>query len=307
MLDVGDRNLIYWESCGNPVGTPALVLHGGPGSGCTPSMRRYFDPTAYRIVLFDQRGSGRSRPHASDPEVSLASNTTHHLIRDIERLREHVRVEQWLVFGQSWGTTLALAYAEAFPNRVSSLVLASVATTTRREVQWITREVGRYFPEHWERFCEGVPPGDRQGDLAAAYYRLLQSSEPAVREKAAYDWCRWEDSHVAVRPEHQPNPRYQDPLFRMAFARLVTHYFHHAAWLGDNQLLDGVRQLADVPAVLIHGRLDLSSPLDIPWMLAREWPASELILVDEAGHGTRDRGMAEAVVAATDRFAERSR
>lgn len=306
MLEVGDGNLIHWESCGNPEGKPALVLHGGPGSGCTPSLRRYFDPTAYRIILFDQRGCGRSRPHASDPEVSLATNTTQQLIRDIERLREHVRVEQWLVFGMSWGSTLGLAYAEAFPNRVTSLVLASVVTTTRREVDWITREVGRYFPEQWQRFVQGVPPADRQGDLVAAYYRLLESREPAVREKAARDWCQWEDSHVAVRPEHQPNPRYQDPVFRMAFARLVTHYFGHAAWLGETELLDGAIRLARIPAVLIHGRLDLSSPVDIPWMLAKNWPASELILIDEAGHGTRDPGMAEAVLAATDRFAQRS-
>ena len=243
MLEVGDGNLIHWESCGNPEGKPALVLPGGPGSGCTPSLRRYFDPTAYRIILFDQRGCGRSRPHASDPEVSLATNTTQQLIRDIERLREHVRVEQWLVFGMSWGSTLGLAYAEAFPNRVTSLVLASVVTTTRREVDWITREVGRYFPEQWQRFVQGVPPADRQGDLVAAYYRLLESREPAVREKAARDWCQWEDSHVAVRPEHQPNPRYQDPVFRMAFARLVTHYFGHAAWLGETELLDGAIRL----------------------------------------------------------------
>src|SRR2546426_900397 len=241
MLDVGDRNLIYWEICGNPLGKPALVLHGGPGSGCTPGMRRFFDPAAYRIVLFDQRGCGRSIPHASDYAVDLASNTTHHLIRDIERLREHLTIDRWLVFGGSWGSTLALAYGERFPERV------------------------------WE--------------------------------KAAEAWCRWEDAHVAVHSDSRPNARYEDPRFRMAFARLVTHYWHHAAWLEDGSLLRDVGRLAAIPAVLIHGRIDLSSPIDIPWQLGQRWPSSELVIVDNAGHGIAEPGVAAAVIAATDRFA----
>jgi proline iminopeptidase len=302
-LDAGDGNFIYWETCGNPSGKPAVVLHGGPGSGCSRSMRRYFDPTRYRVVLFDQRGCGRSRPHASDPQVSLDRNTTHHLIDDLERLRDHLGIQRWLIFGVSWGSTLALAYAERLPQRVSEMVLASVVTTTQREVQWVTRDVGRYFPEQWARFREGVAEADRARDLVAAYGRLLQDPDAAVRETAARDWCRWEDSHVAVSAGHRPDPRYDDPAFRMAFARLVTHYWRHAAWLEDGSLLRDAAVLAGIPGVLIHGRGDLSSPIDIPWHLTRRWSGSELVVIDEAGHGTADQRMRDAIVAALDGFA----
>jgi proline iminopeptidase len=301
MLDVGDRNLIYWELCGNPRGKPAVVLHGGPGSGCTRGLRRFFDPSAYRIVLFDQRGCGRSIPHASDPAVDLNANTTHHLLRDIERLRQHLAIERWVVFGGSWGSTLALAYAERSPERVSEMVLISVVTTTRREVRWVTRDVGRYFPEAWERFRAGLPQADWDGDLVAGYARLLHDPDPAVREKAAQDWCRWEDAHVAVHPS-KPSPRYEDPRFRMAFARLVTHYWLNGAWIEDGSLLRDAGRLATIPAVLIHGRIDLSSPIDIPSQLAQRWPGSELVIVDEAGHGTGEPRLAAAVISATDRF-----
>jgi len=305
MLAAGDGNLVYWEVCGRPDGKPAVVLHGGPGSGCSPGFRRYFDPEAYRVVLFDQRGCGRSRPHAADPAVDLSSNTTAHLVADVERLRTHLGVERWLVAGGSWGTTLGLAYAERYPERVSELVLWSVVTTSRREVRWVTRDAGRYFPERWERFRAGVPEADRDGDLVAAYRRLLHDPSPAVRERAARDWCDWEDAHVAVRADHRHDTRYDDPVFRMAFARLVTHYWHHAAWLEDGALLAGAGRLAGIPGVLVHGRIDLSGPLDVAWHLARAWPGSELVVVEEAGHGAGEPGMREAVVAAIDRFASR--
>jgi proline iminopeptidase len=303
MLDVSGGNSIYWEVCGNPSGKPAVVLHGGPGSGCTPHWRRYFDPARYRVVLFDQRGCGRSRPHAGDPAVGLDGNTTHDLISDIESLRQSLRVERWLVFGGSWGTTLGLAYAERFPERVSELVLFSVVTTTRREVVWLTREVGRYFPAQWREFRDGVPAGDRDGDLAAAYGRLLESSHASVRDQAAVDWCRWEDAHVAVSSETHHDPRYDDPRFRMVFARLVTHYWSHAAFLEDGELLRGAAQLTAIPGVLIHGRRDLSSPLDIPWELHRAWPGSKLVVIDEAGHGAYHAEMQSAIVDALDGFA----
>jgi proline iminopeptidase len=305
MLEVGEGNRIYWETCGHPDGKPAVVLHGGPGSGCSPGLRRYFDPTAYRVVLFDQRGCGRSRPHVGDAAVGLAGNTTGHLVADIERLRQHLGIERWLVFGGSWGSTLGLAYAERHPGRVSELVLLSVVTTSHREVRWVTRDVGRYFPEQWARFRDGVPEADRDGDLVAAYHRLLHNSRPAVREQAARDWCDWEEAHVAVRPGRPPSPRFGDPAFRMAFARLVTHYWHHAAWLEDGALLRDAGRLAGIPGVLVHGRLDLGGPLDIAWHLARAWPGSELVVIDEAGHGLGHPGMSEALVAATDRFAPR--
>ncbi len=303
MLDVGDGNVINWEVCGNPGGKPAVMFHGGPGSGCVPGWRRYFNPAVYRVVLFDQRGCGRSTPHAGDPAVGLAANTTQHLSEDIERLREHLAIDRWLVAGGSWGSTLALAYAQRFPDRVSEMVLFSVVTTSRREVRWVTRDVGRYFPEEWAQFRDAVPAGVRDGDLVAAYSRLLHDADPAVRDKAARDWCRWEDAHVAVRPDHRPDPRYDDPRFRMAFARLVTHYWRHAGFLEDGALLRAAGRLGPIPGILVHGRVDLSSPLDVPWRLSRAWPGSTLIVVDDAGHGAGQPGIQQAVVGALNRFA----
>ena len=302
LLDVGDANLVYWETCGNPLGKPALVLHGGPGSGCAPGWRRYFDPGLYRIIQFDQRGCGRSTPDAGDPATDLTTNTTHHLLADIERLRRHLRIDSWLVFGGSWGSTLGLAYAERHPDHVSAVVLFSVVTTGHREVEWVTREMGRVFPEQWSRFRDGLPEGQRDGSLVEGYARLLDDPDPAVREEAALRWCAWEDTHVAVSPHHLPDPRYHDSQFRMRFARLVTHYWRNAAWLEDGILLREAEKLAGIPAVLVQGRLDVSGPPDIAWKLAQAWPGCELVLVDEAGHGAGEPGMSAALVAATDRL-----
>jgi proline iminopeptidase len=304
MLGVGDGNFVYWETCGNPSGKPAVVLHGGPGSGCTPGWRRYFDPAGYRVVLFDQRGCGRSTPLASDPAADLSANTTHHLLADLERLRELLGIDRWLLFGGSWGSTLGLSYAETHPERVSEIVLFSIGTTTHREVEWVTRDIGRLFPAQWDRFRDGVPAADRDGSLVDAYSRLLADPDPAVREKAAKDWCDWEDTHVAVRADHEPDPRYRDPAFRMLFARLVTHYWRHAAWLEDGILLREAGKLIGIPGVLVHGRLDVSGPPDIAWQLAQVWRDAELILVDDAGHGTGYPGMADTLLAALDRFAK---
>jgi proline iminopeptidase len=303
MLDVGDGNRVYWEVCGNPDGKPAVVFHGGPGSGCTPGWRRYFNPDAYRFVLFDQRGCGRSTPHASEPTTDLTTNTTEHLIADIELLRRHLGIERWLIYGGSWGSTLALAYAQRYPERVTEIVLFGIATSTHREVEWLTRHVGRLHPQAWARFRDGVPPEERDGNLAAAYARLLNHPDAAVREKAAIDWCAWEDEHVRVRSYHGHNERYDDPVFRMAFARLVTHYFSNAAFLEDGILLREAGSLAGIPGVLVHGRLDLSSPLESAWRVAQAWPGSELIVVDDAGHGPADAAIAQAVLTAIDRFA----
>ncbi|MFC8143539.1 prolyl aminopeptidase [Streptomyces paradoxus] len=302
MLDVGDGNRVYWEACGNPAGKPALVLHGGPGSGAGPVWRRLFDPAAYRIVLLDQRGCGRSTPDAADPGTSLDANTTHHLIADIEQLREHLGIGEWLVLGGSWGVTLALAYAEQHPGSVSELVLFSVTSTTRREVEWVTRDMGRIFPEEWARFRGAVPEAERDGSLVDAYARLLADPDPAVRERAAREWCRWEDVHVSTFPGHRPDPRYEDPHFRMCFARLVTHYWRHTAFLEDGALLRDAGKLAGIPGVMIHGRLDISGPADIAWHLAQAWPDAELVLIGGEGHGLSGTSMTSAVVAATDRF-----
>ena len=304
MLDMGHGQLIFWQTSGNPDGKPAVVVHGGPGTGSSPRHRRLFDPEAYLIIQFDQRGSGRSTPHAGDPTTDLAANTTHHLIADMERLREHLGVERWLLWGGSWGVTLALTYAQRYPRRVSELVLASVTMTRPADVHWLYHEVGRYFPEQWERFRAGVPAADRDGDLVAAYDRLLnQSTDLAVRERAARDWCAWEDELMSNEPGWRPDPRFDDPAFRMAFARLVTHYFHHDAWLADGQLLRDAGRLAGIPGVLVHGRFDLGSPADTAWQLARAWPDAELHLV-----GTGHAGGEEATtrqLEATNRFARR--
>lgn len=286
LLDVGDGNQVHWETCGNPDGTPALVVHGGPGSGCVPGMRRPFDPDAYRIVLFDQRGCGRSTPGVDDPAVDLSANTTHHLIADMELLREHLGVQRWLVAGWSWGTTLALAYAERHPDRVTALALTAVTTTGPSEVEWITRGVGRFFPSEWARFRDALPAADRDGSLVDAYARLLDDADPAVRDKAARDWCDWEASHVNFDGTRPPPPRYADPRYRMCFARLVTHYWRHAAWLPDGELLRNVGRIAHLPAVLIHGRLDLSCPCYVPWQLAQAWPAARLHVVERVGHSS---------------------
>ena len=301
MLAVGDGNEVYWEQVGTPDGKPAVVLHGGPGSGAGSWWRRLFDPRAYCVTLFDQRGCGRSTPNAGDPAVDLSTNTTAHLIADIERLRMHAGAERWLVAGASWGSTLGLAYAQAHPDHVSEIVLFSVVTTTRREVEWITRDVGRLVPEEWERFRDGVPVEDRDGNLAAAYHRLLELPDPATRERAARDWCAWEEVHVAIGRDRTPDPRFEDPAFRSCFARLVTHYWSHAAFVPDGGLLRDCAKLAGIPGVLIHGRLDLSSPLDIPWRLSREWSGSRLVVVGDAGHGLSG-GTSGAVTTATDEF-----
>jgi proline iminopeptidase len=305
MLDVGDGNLVYWEVCGNPQGKPAVVLHGGPGSGCSTGARRYFDPTAYRIVLFDQRGCGRSLPHASDLRTDLSVNTTAHLLADLEQLRQHLDIDQWLLFGGSWGSTLGLAYAECHPHRVTEIVLGGVTTTRRVEIDWLYRGVAPLFPVQWARFRAGVPPVQRDGDLVAAYYRLLQDPDPAMHMQAAKDWCTWEAALVSVDPEATPEPRRMQPAFQLAFARIVTHYFHHNAWLEEGVLLRHASALAHIPGILVHGRLDLGSPLVTAWELAQAWPNSELVIVSGAGHSATDPGMSEALIAATDRFATR--
>lgn len=305
MLDVGDGHRIYWECCGNPEGKPALYLHGGPGSGSSPGARRYFDPDAYRIVLFDQRGAGRSRPLASDPDADLSSNTTAHLIADIEALRQYLAVERWAtILGVSWGATLAQAYAHAHRDRVGSLVLALVTTTSRREVEWITEEVGRIFPQQWQRFAAAVPDELRHLPLVDAYAELLFDADPEARERAAREWCHWEDAHVSLAPGHRPNPRYEDPEFRLRFARLVTHYWRNAAFLEEEQLLRDASKLNGIPGILIHGRYDVSGPLETAWRLSQNWTTSELQILDDMGHGN-DASFPSAVVAALNQFAEK--
>lgn len=301
LLPVPEGHLLYWETVGNPAGIPAVYLHGGPGSGCTPGMRRFFDPNAFRAVLFDQRGCGRSRPRADAPDYDLATNTTARLVADIERLREHLGIERWLVVGVSWGVTLGLAYAQAHPDRVLAMALGAITSGSRTEVEWITRDMRRVFPREWERFIEPVPAAEREGNLATAYARLLAHPDPAVREEAALRWCEWEDTHVSLVPGWVPSPRYQDPTFRMIFARMVTHYWGNDCFLSDGQISDGMNLLAGIPAVLVHGRYDVSGPLDTAWELARRWATSRLVVVDDAGHG--GGSFFDQFIAAIDSFA----
>ncbi len=302
MLDVGDGHLVYWEVSGNPKGKPAVLLHGGPGSGSYPGQRRWFDPSAYRIVQFDQRGCGRSTPPVSDPATDLSTNTTQHLIGDMERLRQHLEIDRWLVCGASWGVTLGLAYAERHPERVTELVFISVTMTRASDVHWLYHEVGRFFPEEWARFQAGVPEGERDGDLVAAYNRLLNKQPDfAVRATAAKNWCDWEDAVVSLEEGWSPNPRYANPDFRMTFARLCAHYFSHAAWLGSAQLLGNADRLGGIPGVMVHGRFDLGGPPDVPWLLAQAWPDAELHLVRTGHVGGNE--MLEPLIAATDHFA----
>jgi proline iminopeptidase len=302
LLAAGDGNVIYWECCGNPKGKPAVYLHGGPGSGSTPRARRFFDPNAYRIILLDQRGCGRSQPLLNQ-RSQLQTNTTQHLISDLELLRAQLSCERWIILGGSWGSTLALAYAQAHPQRVSALVLASVTTTSRLEVEWITAGVGPIFPQQWERFTSHIPMSLRDMPIVDAYAELLFDDDPSVSATAAAEWCAWEDSHVSLVPGYAPNRRFLDPEFRLRFARIVTHYWRRAAFLEDGELLHHASSLGTIPAILIHGQYDVSSPLQIPWELHKCWPGSELRVVTDAGHG--GGLLPEHVVAALDELKER--
>jgi proline iminopeptidase len=305
MLPAGDGNTIAWEVCGNPVGKPAVVLHGGPGSGCSPWHRSLFDPARYRVVLFDQRGCGRSTPHASDPATGLSTNTTPHLLADIELLRRHLGIERWLVLGGSWGSTLALAYAEAHPERVSEMVLFGVTTGRRSEFDWLFRGgVAAFFPEHWARLQSCVLPADRGGDVVEAYVRMLDSSDPAVRQRAAYEWCLWESATPSWPPVTGLAPRFADPAYAVAYARLVTHYVRHDGFIEDGSLLRGATVLAGISGVLVNGRSDFQSPIANAWELQRVWPSAELVIVDNAGHAAGPEITAE-LVRATNRFARR--
>lgn len=301
-LDVGEGHRIHFECSGRPDGRPALFLHGGPGGGAGRGARRFFDPDVFRIVLFDQRGCGRSRPLASEPDADLSGQTTQHLVADVERLREHLGVERWAcVLGVSWGTTLALAYAHAHRARLEAIVLALLTTTSRAEVRWITEDVGRIFPREWDRLVAEIPEPLRALPVVDAYATLLFDADASVRERAARAWCDWEDAHVSLTPGHHPSPLFDDPSFRLGFARLVTHYWRHAAFLDDALLRDAAR-LNGLPGEIIHGRYDVSGPLETAWRLAQRWTTSRLTVLENAGHGGGD-DFVSAVVAATNRFA----
>jgi proline iminopeptidase len=297
-LSVGDGHHIYFECSGNPQGIPALVLHGGPGSGRSETMRRYFHPDRYHIIQFDQRNCGRSLPYAGESKVDLSTNTLHHLLQDIEALRMHLGIEQWLITGGSWGSTLALAYGQQHPERVLGLVLYMVVTTSAEEIEWVTRGVGQYFPREHQRFVRHLPEEDRGGDLATAYHQRLINPDKVIHQAAASAWCEWESSIVATTAAQRPNPRWDDPSLRLCFARLVTHYWANRAWMPEGKIMNDLKRITDIPAILIHGRLDFSSPLKTAFQLHQAWPGSELIVVEDAGHNSSEPGMAEAIIRA---------
>ena len=297
-LDVGDGHSIYWERVGTPGAKPAVFLHGGPGGGIMPGQRRVFDPARYDVLLFDQRGCGKSRPFAS-----LEANTTWHLVADIERLREMVGVEQWLVFGGSWGSTLALAYAEAHPDRVSELVLRGIFTLRRAELLWYYQEgASLLFPDKWERYLAPIPPEER-GDLMAAYRRRLAGDDVEVQIAAAKAWSQWEGETITLLPEPEVSSNFYDDDYALAFARIENHYFVHGGWLEDGQLIRDAGRLRDIPAVIVQGRYDIACPAVTAWDLHKAWPEAEFVMVEGAGHAFSQPGILHHLIMATDRFA----
>ncbi|MEO8182591.1 MAG: prolyl aminopeptidase [Deltaproteobacteria bacterium] len=304
MLDVGEGNRVHWAVYGNPAGKPAAVVHGGPGSGSSPGMARLFDPRRYRVLLFDQRGCGASTPNAGDPASDMRHNTTAHLVRDLEQLREHLGIDRWLLLGGSWGSTLILAYAEQHPSRVSEIVLNGVTTTRRSEIDWLYGGVARFFPEAWERFRAGIPEAQRDGNIVAAYARLMNSNDPRVAARAAADWCAWEDAVLSGEPQGPATPYGDRPTrARMAFVRIATHYFAHAAWLEEGALLRDAHRLVGIPGVLLHGSHDMGSPPDTAWSLAQRWPDARLTFVSDAGHKGSDT-VRDKLIAALHAFAQ---
>ena len=297
-LDVGDGHTLYYERCGTPGATPAVFLHGGPGGGISPSHRRLFDPARYDVLLFDQRGCGRSTPHAV-----LEANTTWHLVDDIERLRALVGVERWLVFGGSWGSTLALAYAETHPTRVSALILRGIYTATPAELAWYYQfGVSEMFPDKWAGFVAPIPEAER-GNMIEAYRRLLTGDDEAAKLEAAKAWTIWEGETITLLPDPAMSAAFQDGHFALAFARIENHFFAHNAWLEDGQLLRDAGRLTGIPGTIVHGRYDMPCPARYAYALHQAWPEAEFHLIEGAGHAYSEPGILDQLIRATDRFA----
>jgi proline iminopeptidase len=304
MLDVGDGNQVYWQVRGTPGGKPAVIVHGGPGGGFRRGGYRAFDPARYELVMFDQRGCGSSTPHASDPATDMRHNTTQHLIADMERLREHLGIERWLLYGYSWGSVLSLAYAEQHPERVSEIILAAVIGGRRRDIDWLYREAGRFYPEEWERFAAGAAGTPRDGDIVGAYARLVEDPDPAVREKATIDWCAWEDSLLSNETQGKIAVFHDRPgPDRLALVRICAHYFSHGLFLEDGVIREAGR-LAGIPGVLVQGRMDMNGPLEAVWLLSKAWPDAELLVAEDAGH-LDSPAKVRYVYEAVERFAGR--
>lgn len=298
MLDVGDGHRIHWERCGNPEGRKAVFLHGGPGAGCGAVHRSLFDPARWDVLLFDQRGCGRSTPHAS-----LEANTSWHLVADIERLRTMIGAERWLVFGGSWGSGLALAYAETHPDRVSALVLRGIFTLRRSELVWFYQEgASHLFPDKWEQYLAPIPKAERH-DMIAAYRRRLTGMDRAVQLAAARAWSRWEGETITLLPSPDLSAKYQSDAFALAFARIENHYFVHGGFWDEGQLIRDAGRLRDIPGVIVQGRYDVCTPAVTAWQLHRAWPEAKFVIVPDAGHAFDEPGILHELITATDGFA----
>jgi proline iminopeptidase len=301
MLALDGRHAMYWEECGNPDGVPLLFIHGGPGGGSMPHHRRFYDPTAWRIVLYDQRGAGRSTPAAD-----VVDNTTHHLVDDIERLRAHLGIERWLLFGGSWGSTLALVYAEAHPKHVLGLVLRGVFLATRAEVRWFIDGMQRIFPEAWREFTGFLSPHER-GDPLAHYYRRLVDADPRIHGPAAQVWDRYESACSTLLPKPDGSGRPDGSMGALAIARIEAHYFVHDSFLAQGEILERVPRIRHLPCTIVQGRYDIICPPVSADALARAWPEAEYIVVPDAGHSVREPGTTRELVAAVQRMQARCR
>lgn len=302
-LLAGDGQRVYWEQSGNPEGKPVVFLHGGPGGGTSPWQRRFFDPAVYRIVLFDQRGCGKSTPHMSAPDADLRFNTTWHLVADIELLRRNLGIEQWQVFGGSWGSALALVYAQSHPSAVTELVLRGIFTLRRHELEWFYEGGAEaIFPDLWQGFLAPIPVLERSR-LIEAYHRRLTDPDPAVHLPAGMAWTTWEASTLTLRPDPDLVAAMATPEAAVAFARIENHYFMNEGWLRPGQLIEDVAAIRGIPAVIVQGRYDVCTPIMTAWDLHRAWPEADFVVVPDAGHSASEPGIAAALRAATDRFA----
>ena len=300
-LEVTGGHTLYYEEVGSRDGKPAVFVHGGPGAGAQPFDRRLFDPERYRVILFDQRGCGRSTPHAS-----LEENTTWHLVEDIERLRIHLGIQRWLVFGGSWGSTLSLAYAQTHPDSVTELVLRGIFLLRKKEIAWFYQQGASFiFPDEWEKFLAPIAEDERH-DLVTAYYKRLTSDDEKTRLEAARAWSRWEGSTLSLYPDEKRVKFFGGDHFAAAFARIECHYFINGAFMErESQLLDNVDRIRHIPGVIVQGRYDVCTPVQSAWELHRAWPEAEFHLIADAGHASNEPGIVDALVRATDKFAER--
>ena len=299
-LDTGDGHQLYLEECGNPQGLPVVFLHGGPGGGCTDSNRRYFNPDIYRIILFDQRGAGRSRPHAA-----LENNTTQHLIADMEMIRSHLGIDRWVVFGGSWGSTLALAYAQTHPTAVLELIVRGIFLCRDTDVQWFYQQgASRLFPDYWQDFVAPVATHDRV-DMISAYYALLTSEDEAIRLKAAKAWSIWEGKTLTLINDKDLTNHFSGDKFALALARIECHYFINHSFMQAKPLLENMHNIASIPGVIVHGRYDVVCPVDQAYSLHQAWPGSQLQIIADAGHAVSEPGIEQALIRATDDAAER--